>query len=172
MRMETNRLVIREFAPDDLSDLHDIFGDDETMQNVEPAYTLEKTRDFLHSFCIGKKGALAAVDKESSRLIGYILFKEYEPSVYEIGWIFNRKFWRMGYAWEACSTVIGHGFKHLNAHKIFAEAIDPLKSVGLMKKLGMQLEGVQRLQTKDHLGNWADLYFYGLLAHEYTAQNH
>ena len=27
----------------------------------------------------------------------------------------------------------------------------------------MQLEGIQRSQTKDNDGNWADLYFYGLL---------
>ncbi len=33
----------------------------------------------------------------------------------------------------------------------------------VMKKLGMHLEGIQRSQTKDLHGNWADLYFYGLL---------
>ena len=27
----------------------------------------------------------------------------------------------------------------------------------------MQLEGIQRSQTKDLHGNWADLYLYGLL---------
>ena len=27
----------------------------------------------------------------------------------------------------------------------------------------MQLEGIQRSQTKDLHGNWVDLYFYGLL---------
>ena len=54
----------------------------------------------------------------------------------------------------------------MNVHKIFAEAIDGMKSVGLMKKLGMKLEGIQRSQTKDHFGNWADLYFYGILAED------
>ena len=39
-----------------------------------------------------------------------------------------------------------------------------MKSVGLMKKLGMCLEGVQ--QTRDNLGNWADLYLYGILESE------
>ena len=38
-----------------------------------------------------------------------------------------------------------------------------MKSVGLMQKLGMQLEGIQQSQTKDLHGNWADLYIYGLL---------
>ena len=56
-----------------------------------------------------------------------------------------------------------YAFGELNAHKIFAEAIDGVKSVGLMKKLGMQLEGLQRSQVRDNHRNWADLYFYGLL---------
>ncbi|MBP3705042.1 MAG: GNAT family N-acetyltransferase [Clostridia bacterium] len=164
MYIETNRMVIRNFSMDDLNDMHDIFGDDETMKNCEPAYTLEKTSEFLQKFCIERNGAVAAVHKETQKVIGYILFKEYDEEVYEIGWIFNKNFWRQGYAFESCSSVIDHAFNSMKVHKIFAEAIDGVKSVGLMKKLGMKLEGVQRSQTKDISGNWTDLYFYGILA--------
>ena len=59
--------------------------------------------------------------------------------------------------------MIDYAFGELKAHKIFAEAIDTVKSVGLMQKLGMQIVGIQRSQNKDLHGNWADLYFYGLL---------
>ena len=100
---------------------------------------------------------------KAENLIGYILFNEFDEGVYEMGWIFNRQHWRQGYAYEACKAVIDYAFDVLNAHKVFAEAIDANKSVGLMKKLGMRLEGVQRSQTKDNEGSWADLYFYGLL---------
>lgn len=168
MYIETDRLIVRDFNMDDLPDLHDIFGDDETMKNCEPAYTLEKTADFLQKFCIDKKGAVAAVCKESSKVIGYILFKEFDEEVYEIGWIFNKAYWRKGYAFESCKAVIDYAFDSLNVHKIFAEAIDGIKSVNLMKKLGMTLEGIQRSQTKDNAGNWADLYFYGILKDDRT----
>lgn len=170
MLMETERMIIRKFLPEDAQALHAIFGDEETMTNVEPAYSPEKTKDFLNTFCIGRNGALAAARKSDSRLIGYILFKEYEEEVYEIGWIFRRDCWRQGYAFEACSRVIDYAFEALNAHKIFAEAIDPIKSVDLMKKLGLKAEGVQRSQTKDPHGNWTDLYFYGLLKKEWTQE--
>ena len=30
----------------------------------------------------------------------------------------------------------------------------------------MRLEGVQKQQTRDNLGNWADLYLYGILESE------
>lgn len=99
-------------------------------------------------------------------MIGYILFKAFEEGVYEIGWIFNKNYWRQGYAFESCKAAVEYAFNQLEAHKIFAEAIDSVKSVGLMKKLGMRLEGIQRSQTKDNDGNWADLYFYGLLKEE------
>lgn len=166
MYIETDRMIIRDFDADDLNDLHDIFGDDETMENCEPAYTVEKTADFLQKFCMEKKGAVAAVHKETDKVIGYILFKEYGEEVYEIGWIFNKGFWRQGFAFESCKAVVDYAFDNMNAHKVFAEAIDGIKSVNLMKKLGMKLEGIQRSQTKDNFGNWVDLYFYGILTED------
>lgn len=171
MYIETPRMVVRDFTLEDAVDLYDIFGDDETMENCEPAYDFEKTQKFLTSFCIGRKGAVAAVHKENGKMIGYILFNEFDEGVYEMGWIYNRNYWRQGYAYESCKAVIDYAFGERRAHKIFAEAIDAVKSVGLMKKLGMQLEGIQRSQTKDNHGNWADLYFYGLLEEDWRKQN-
>lgn len=171
MYIETPRMIIRSFTPEDAADLHCIFGDDETMKNCEPAYDFEKTQNFLSSFCIARKGAMAAVHRETDKMIGYILFKEYEKDVYEIGWIFNQGFWRQGYAYESCSAVIAHAFQELKVHKIFAEAIDARKSVPLMKKLGMQPEGVQRSQTRDDQGNWVDLHIYGLLEEDWRKQH-
>lgn len=163
MYIETARMLIRDFTLEDAVDLHDIFGDDETMENCEPAYDFEKSKDFLTSFCIGRNGAVAAVHKESGKLIGYILFHEFDRRVYEMGWIFNRNFWRQGYAYESCKAVIDYAFGELKIHKIFAETIDTVKSVRLMEKLGMQPEGIQRSQTKDNHGNWVDLYLFGLV---------
>lgn len=163
MHIETLRMIIRDFVPEDVADLHEIFGDNETMAYCEPAYDFQKTEKFLTSFCISRNGAVAAVHKESGKMMGYILLNEFDEGVYEMGWIYNRNFWRQGYAYESCKGVIDYAFTELKAHKVFAETIDAVKSVGLMKKLGMQLEGIQRSQTRDNHGNWADLYFYGLL---------
>ncbi len=167
--IETERLIIRNFTLDDAKDLHDIFGDEETMINCEPPYDFDKTKAFLESFCIGRHGAVATVEKRSQKMIGYILFNEFDTGVYEMGWIFNRSHWRQGYAYEACKAVIDYAFCELNGHKVFAEAIDGVKSVGLMKKLGMTQEGIQRSQTLDNSGKWADLYFYGLLREEWSS---
>ena len=171
IHIETPRMIIRNFTPNDAADLHDILGDDETMEHCEPAYDFEKTKEFLTSFCIDRRGAVAAVHKESNKLIGYILFNEQDKGVYEMGWFFNRNFWRHGYAYESCKAVIDYAFGELHAHKIFAETIDAERSVGLMQKLGMKLEGIQHSQTRDLHGNWADLYFYGLLEYDRGARH-
>ena len=175
MMIETERLIVREFTPDDAEGLQEIFGDPETMKNCEPAYDLDKTRRFLEDFCIGKHGALAAVLKGSGKLIGYILFnsmgEDEHEDVYEIGWIFHRQYWRKGYAYEACSAVVNYAFETLYAPKLFAEAIDPVKSVGLMEKLGMIREGAQRSHTGDNFGGWADLYLYGMLKTDWEVKH-
>jgi len=170
MYIETPRMIVRDFILEDAADLQEILGDDETMKYCEPAYNFEKTEKFLTSFCIGRKGAVAAVHKESGKLIGYILFNEVDKGVYELGWIFNRSFWLQGYAYESCKAVINYAFRELNAQKIFAETIDAVKSVGLMKKLGMQLESIQKQYTKDTHDNWADLYLYGLKSEDWGKQ--
>ena len=166
MNIETGRIIIRDFTMNDIHDMQDILGDAEAMKNCEPAYTIEQTADFVQKFCIEKRGAVAAIHKDTGKVIGYILFNEFDESVYEMGWFFNRAFWRQGFAYESCKAVIDNAFDTMNAHKVFAETIDGMKSVNLMKKLGMKLEGVQRSQTKDNFGNWADVYFYGLLSED------
>lgn len=166
MLIETERLVISGFEKGDLEDLYEILGDSLVMEHSEEPYTMEKTAAFLSDFCIKRGKAFAARLKDSKKVIGYILFSQIDPGIYELGWFFNRGFWRRGYAFEACAAVIDHAFKELNAHKIFSETTDGERSVGLMEKLGMKEEGVQRRHVRDRRGEWRDLYLYGLLGEE------
>ena len=162
MHIVTDRLIIRDFRISDVNDLHEILGDSETMKYCEPAYSFEHTKMFLQDFCIAQNGAFAVVHKYSQKVIGYVLFKAWEATVYEIGWIFNKNYWRQGYAYEACSNIVGYAFEKLNASKLVAETIDTQKSIGLMEKLGMSLQEVQKNAVKDTCGNLADMYIYGI----------
>lgn len=166
MYIETKRLILRCFSEGDFADLQEILGDAQCMEYLEPPYAPEKTRTFLKRFCIAQKGALAAVGKESGKVIGYILFHTLEEAVYEIGWVFNKAFWHRGYAYEACSSLIQYAFSTLPVRKICAETIDTVKSVGLMKKLGMRLEETQYGQAKNAQGQRTDLYIYSLTKEE------
>lgn len=165
MELETPRLRMREFHLSDARDLYEILGDEETMAYSEPPYSLEKTKFFLNDFCIRRKGAIAAVHKDRDKVIGYILFHKTGEEAYELGWFFNRKYWGQGYAFEACSAVAEYAFSVLKAQRLFAETADPVKSVGLMKKLGMQWEG-----TEDGQDGNGVLQVYGLSAADWRAQ--
>jgi len=98
-----------------------------------------------------------------------VLFKELdEPEIYEAGWIFNKDYWGHGYAYEICSALFTHGFEHMGLHKICARATDVVKSVGMMKKLGMMQESLQRKHTRSHYnGLWLDLHGYAILQEEH-----
>ena len=163
-------MILRDFTMEDLPDFHEIFGDSEVMKHAEPAYDLEKSEKFLRNFCVERepKGGFAAVLKSSGKVIGYVLFKMIdEAEIFEIGWIFNKDYWRQGYAYEICSRLVRHGFEDMGLHKICAEAIDADKSVSLMKKLGMTSEGVFRKHCKTAAGAWADLHWCAILAEDY-----
>ena len=131
----------------------------------------EKTKKFLEEFCIGRKGAVAAVLKDTGKAVGYILFKSMgeDPAedVYEIGWIFNRAYWRQGYAYEAVSALMDHLFRVREVHKVMAETEDAVRSLGLMKKLGLRQEGLFRKHCLVQGGRWLDLYWCGLLREDY-----
>ena len=172
LNIETQRCIIRNYKKEDLQALHEIFSNPVVMEACEPVYTLEQTKKALTLF--GEKAiAFGAVEKQSQKLIGHLLFKQLpgaEEGIYEIGWIFNQAYWGKGFAYETASALIAYGFNTLNLHKICAETIDPVKSLGLMKKLGMTQEGVFRKHSLNHQKDWVDLHWYGILAEDYARQ--
>lgn len=164
MLPETERMIIRDFTINDVNDLYEILGDEETMRYSEPAYTLEQTKNFLKEFCIDRKGAAAAAIKDTGKVIGYILFAQIEDGTYELGWFFNKKYWSQGYAYEAGKAMINYAFAEKKAQKVCSETIDLEKSVKLMEKLGMKPEGILRKSVKDNSGTLVDLYSYAVTA--------
>lgn len=162
MNIHTSRLIIRDYVPSDWQDLQEIFSDPQVMRYCEPVYTPEQTKETLALF-IQKGIAYAVTLADSGKVIGHALFAQLEQGIYEIAWFYNRSYWSRGYAYEASKALIDYGFQELQLHKIVAETIDPVKSTGLMRKLGMTHEGTFRSHTRDPQGNWADVYWYGIL---------
>jgi RimJ/RimL family protein N-acetyltransferase len=163
--LETKRLIMRRFTLEDVDDVYEIFSDSVTMRHIEPPFSKEKTAEFLREFCIERDppGAYAAALSDGGKVIGYMLFKEIdEPEIYEIGWIFNRAYWRQGYAYEAACALIRYGFDKLCLHKICAETDDGEKSLQLALKLGMTIEGKLREHSKQQDGSWSDKYLLGI----------
>ena len=81
----------------------------------------------------------------------------------EVGYIFNRKFWRKGYASEVLEAMIEYSFSELDMGRLEADA-DPENagSLGLLEKHGFEREGYFRKRWYFR-ERWYDSVMLGLL---------
>ena len=147
-RLETERLVIRPWEPDDRPLFHALTEDAEVMHYVHGGrpYTPEELDEFFarqarqlaeHGVCMG-----AAVEKASGRLLGISGTQPLGTTGrYEIGWIFAREAWGRGYATEAGGAAMRYVLETLGHQRVVA-IIDPDNepSKRVAARLGMEYD--------------------------------
>lgn len=107
MRLETQRLVIRDFEDADIPAMQEILADEEVMKFIEDPYTKEQTEEFVRAAGItDNKLVYALVWKETSEVIGHVIFHPSGKDEYEAGWIMSSKFWGKGIASETTEALI------------------------------------------------------------------
>ena len=141
MRVETERLVIRDFREKDYKDAFEYLSDIAVMEYIEPVLTISQTKEFIQKYGIEEKMIFAVEEKQLGKVIGHIIFHEFnKPSEYELGWIFNEKFQRNGYAREASFALFEYGFNKLHLESIVAETVlNNKKSISTITSLGMKI---------------------------------
>ena len=104
--------------------------------------------------------------KDSHKMIGNVYVGKRDFEAVEIGYVFNRNFWRHGYATESCKALIDHTFSN-GIHRIYAEC-DPLNenSWKLLEALGFLREAhfrknVYFWKDENEKPIWKDTYVYG-----------
>jgi RimJ/RimL family protein N-acetyltransferase len=102
--IETARLLLRMFKPDDLEDLSRIYGDADVMKYLSGhALTREETASWLNYFLSGWDqygfGWWAVTLKERGELIGHcgLQFIHITPDI-EVTYGLEKAYWRMGFA--------------------------------------------------------------------------
>ncbi|MHC1693677.1 MAG: GNAT family N-acetyltransferase [Eubacteriales bacterium] len=171
--MDTSRLYIRPFNPDDWKDLHEYLSQEQTVK-YEPYGVFTEQDSRLEATSRSTNPAFLAVClKDSGKLIGNIYLSEKEFDTWELGYVFNSRYTGQGYATEAARAVMDDAFKNKSARRITAMC-NPLnvRSWRLLERLGMRREGclLQNIYFKrDSNGNpiWVDTYQYAVLAHEW-----
>lgn len=183
MRLETERLILREFVEEDWQAV--------LAYQVDPLYlrynhwserTPESVREFVGWFLKQQrqdpriKYQLAIVLKSTGQLIGNcgVRMDEVNSVQADIGYELSSKFWNHGYATEAAQAIVDFGFSHLGVNRIWADCVaDNAGSAHVLEKLGMKLEGRLR-ENKYFKGREWDTLIYAILADEWKAhkQNH
>jgi RimJ/RimL family protein N-acetyltransferase len=147
MRLETQRLILREFQPEDSCQLAPILAKEQVMKfSLTGILTFQQTQikinDFIASYKKNGFGKWAVIFKQSNQLIGYCgIAVEQIDNVdeREIGYRLDPEFWGRGLATEAASIVIQYGLKQLRFPYILGIVErENVASVRVLEKLGMK----------------------------------
>jgi ribosomal-protein-alanine N-acetyltransferase len=146
MHIETERLILRPFAPEDLDDLAAIRAKPEVMKyigNGQPQtreQAARRLRTYIEHYESHGFSMCAALWKTDGRLIGLCgLFSLDRTPEIEVGYTFDQPFWGLGLATEAAHAWLRYGFEELRLKAIAAIAYpENTASRHVMEKLGMK----------------------------------
>ena len=177
MQLESERLILREFALEDWPAVNAYTSDPTVVQYMPFGPTSEEqTREHL-SPCLATAAEqprriydMAVMVRAEERLIGTatIALHPHERRHAAFSYLIHQAYWGNGYATEAMRTLIDFGFTVLGLHRL-EDTCDTrnLASARVMEKLGMRREGHLR-ETIWKDGHWYDEYIYAVLAQEWT----
>ncbi|AXY09825.1 N-acetyltransferase [Bacillus anthracis] len=168
MFIEAERLLIRKFEFKDWEAVHEYTSDSNVMKYIpEGVFTEEDTRNFVYKNMGENAENFPVIQIDENILIGHIVFHKYfGEHTYEIGWVFNPKYFNKGYASEAAKAILKYGFKEMKLHRIIATCQpENTPSYRVMEKIGMRREGYFK-KCIPHGNEWWDEYYYAILEEE------
>lgn len=147
VRLETERLILRDWREDDVEPFVALSSDPEVMRYYSAIPTPEKCVEWMWAMsaklAAGSVGFLAAELKETGRFVGFIglnypIFDHPIAALPEIGWRIVPDLWGQGLATEGAKACLKYGFATLNLPEIIAyTATTNLPSQRVMEKIGM-----------------------------------
>ena len=146
--IQTDRLVIRNFRPEDWRDLHAMI-----VQYQASAYAQydhkwptseEEIQGIARWFSEGDS-YLAVCLPATGKLIGFVALNKEEREeglAFNLGYVFDAGYHGQGYATEACRAAIEHAFERLDAATMVSgTASANLPSCRLLARLGFRETG-------------------------------
>lgn len=151
MRLETERLIIRNWEDHDRELFHRINSDDEVMRFFPFRRSRAEADTFLDRIRAENEargyGFSALELKESGACIGFagLHADDVAPSrpagTVEIGWRLAPEFWGKGYVSEAAEALLAFGFEELGLDEVISFAVwNNERSTAVMRRVGMRAE--------------------------------
>jgi ribosomal-protein-alanine N-acetyltransferase len=175
-RIETDRLILRQFVLEDSEDVYRNWANDdevtkfltwpthpdtEVSAKVIKSWVEEYSKPDFYQWAIELKSMNEVIGSISAVRINE------EINSVEIGYCIGRKFWKQGITSDALNALIKFFFEEVKVNRIEAKH-DPNNpnSGRVMMKCGLKLEGTCRKASKNNLGI-CDISIYGILADDY-----
>ena len=144
--IETERLLLRRFRPDDLDELAKLFADPDVMRYVGNGQPIDRNeaeralRSIINHWERHGFGRWAVVDKQSNEFIGFGGLRSLFDTP-EVVYHFSKENWGKGLATELARASLRFGFEDRGFDRIVAVAKPENRaSIHVMQKLGMRFE--------------------------------
>jgi ribosomal-protein-alanine N-acetyltransferase len=148
--LESPRLMLRHFEPDDLGALAALYGDPEIRRHYpDGVRTIEETREELEWFRNGhpdhpELGLWAAVHKSTARLVGRCGLLPWTldgTDEVEVAYLIDKTFWGQGLATEAAFAIARHAHRRLGLLRLVCLILPGnAASRRVAEKIGMRYE--------------------------------
>ena len=146
-QIETDRLILREWLPEDLAPFIALNKDPRVMECMPKLLTEAESTELANKIRTRFEkqgfGLFACVIKDTGEFIGYVglnmpEFEAHFTPCVEIGWRLAYHAWGKGYASEAARAVLQVGFEKFVLDEIVAFTVPTnIRSRRVMEKIGM-----------------------------------
>lgn len=127
MKLETDRLILREMTPADFDALYAVLADSDIMQHYPYTFDENRVRNWIarniERYRMDGFGLWAVVLKETGEMIGdcgITLQNIHGEMLPEIGYHIRKDHQRKGYASEAAAACMRHAFQELNMPRVYS----------------------------------------------------
>ncbi|MBE6870305.1 MAG: GNAT family N-acetyltransferase [Ruminococcus albus] len=127
MMIETKRLILREYTPDDFDALYEILSDEETMTHYPKPFDEDRVRGWIewniNNYAKYGFGLWALILKETGEFIGDcgITLQNIDgEELPEIGYHVHKKYWRRGLGKEAAQAVRDWAFTNTTYNTLYS----------------------------------------------------
>ncbi|MEU7824583.1 GNAT family N-acetyltransferase [Catellatospora sp. NPDC049133] len=151
--LETARLILRRFTPDDVDALYDLDADPAVTRYLNGGRPTprEEIRDELLPRWLAQYGEFpgfgrwAAVEKATGAFLGWFALTAdpAEPGTAELGYRLRRAAWGRGYATEGSRALVDKGFAELGMRRVTANTM----TVNAGSRRVMEKTGLRFLRT-------------------------
>lgn len=170
-QLETPRLILRRFTPDDLKFIFNHFANSfvsKYLYDNEPPESLNEAKEIL-DWCTDTESKhhirWCIVLKDTEIPIGTIGFHKYNTTnnSAEVGYDLSSEYIRQGYMTEAMKCILDYGFNKYGLNRVQAiVAVENVASNKLLGSIGFTLEGVIRDECL-YRGHYYDHNLFSLL---------
>ena len=183
VKLETERLIIRDNIEEDLNVMHGLMSNKEVNKYDSDFYSdsFDSSRAKLKNSIeeAGKKDRrkfyFAIIERESNEYVGQIgitiVSDRIKNGVGQLAYFIQKNYWGRGYTTEAAKRVIDFAFEDIGLHKIITGCLtENIASEKIMRKCNMVKEA-ELVKHVWHENEWKDRIEYRLLREEWKRIN-